>query len=111
MTQQKAAMLVVAPSPDGTYRYQTVSEWERGIRIPDASDLARICLAYGVTADWLLLERGPPRHRQEADAVIRLEAVRRILDAPDLSSPEAVEALVSALEREFLEPLKEVGEG
>lgn len=33
---------------------QTISNWEREYRIPDANDIRKLCLALGCTADYLL---------------------------------------------------------
>jgi transcriptional regulator with XRE-family HTH domain len=68
LTQMQAAELALDPMTDGTYRYQTISEFERGLRIPTAPELARLCEAYEASADWLLLERGPIRVRNEEGA-------------------------------------------
>ena len=38
---------------------QAVSEWESGAVSPDAAALAAMCRELGVSADWLLLGKGP----------------------------------------------------
>jgi transcriptional regulator with XRE-family HTH domain len=51
LTQEALAkMLNVSP--------KTISKWETGVGVPDISQLVPLALAFGVTTDELLFEKG-----------------------------------------------------
>ena len=56
--QMDVAKQLIKPAADGTFRYQTVSEWERGKREPTAKELGAICNLYQVDGHWLVTGEG-----------------------------------------------------
>lgn len=53
-----------------------VSHWETGRRTPDADNLRCLCVALGVSADWLLGLALP----DSAGAAIQLQRIRDVLE-------------------------------
>ncbi len=60
---------------------QTIGNYERGVREPDATFLADICRVFGVTPEWLLLGRGPqyPQHPQPTGMVENEGVIREVV--------------------------------
>lgn len=109
LTQKQAASRILdAPRKGGVPRYQTVQEWEGGVAIPNLNQFRRTCEAYGVSADWLLFERGEPRPLPTEEAPRRLEVIRRLLALglrlatdPEL---EELEAFLETIPMEVVAP-------
>lgn len=78
--QADAATALLEPMADGSYRYQTISEWERGVRAPSIPELILACELYGVSADWLLLGKGDPRPITDEESRRIIAEIRRLLE-------------------------------
>lgn len=73
LSQQAVADAVLEPSQDGSYRKNTIYEWEKDIYVPSALALEKLARLYSVSADYLL---GLP----EGDDALRLQVIGRVVD-------------------------------
>jgi hypothetical protein len=70
---------VLDPSPDGSYRKNTIYEWEKNKYVPNAVALGKLVELYGVSGHWLLTGDGPMHLPDGADAY-RLEVIGKVVN-------------------------------
>jgi hypothetical protein len=74
---------------------QTVGNWINGKHTPEGERLRTICALGGVTADWLLYNRGPGVAKEEPPPPgFQQDAARYIIDDTDEIYRDAVNALL-----------------
>jgi transcriptional regulator with XRE-family HTH domain len=92
----------------GVERYATVSDWERGVNLPDNQQLFRLPVELGVSAAWLFHEVGAKHPAIFGEAEWRLQKVREALEA---RYPTASDGGVSGHEEVEKGPGSDLDEG
>lgn len=62
-----------------------VTSWLDGSNLPGAAHVLKMPAILKVDGHWLLTGEGSMQTRRSGDAEVRLEVIRRVLDAPDTS--------------------------
>ena len=92
LSQREVAAEILTPADDGSFRHQTIYEWEKGLRVPDAREFEALRALYGVSGHWLLAGEGPMVPDKASNR--RVIAMHAVLSA----TPEQLAALIELVE-------------